>query len=210
MFFELLCISFLNIHYNFPNTFKTFFLLDVEIDFPTANSPFSNVLNFNKRPEFYKPPHPFCKTPSCHKKALYWNSTVSKNKIKSGDLFFIILFIYFILCCAAFLLPCGLLSNCSKQGLVSSCDRQASHCSGFSYCRAQALGQGASVPAALGLSHCSSWCLEHRLDSCGAQTELLRGMWNLSRPGIEPMSPEFAGGFLTTEQPGKPQIWRHI
>ena len=29
-------------------------------------------------------------------------------------------------------------------------------------------------------------------------------MWNLSRSGIEPMSPELAGGFSTTEQPGKP------
>ena len=28
-------------------------------------------------------------------------------------------------------------------------------------------------------------------------------MWNLPRPGIEPMSPELAGGFLTTRLPGK-------
>ena len=29
-------------------------------------------------------------------------------------------------------------------------------------------------------------------------------MWDLSGPGIEPMSPALAGGFFTTEPPGKP------
>ena len=28
-------------------------------------------------------------------------------------------------------------------------------------------------------------------------------MWDLPRPGIEPMSPALAGGFLTTGPPGK-------
>lgn len=28
-------------------------------------------------------------------------------------------------------------------------------------------------------------------------------MWNLSRPGIEPVSPALAGKFLSTESPGK-------
>ena len=32
-------------------------------------------------------------------------------------------------------------------------------------------------------------------------------MWNLPRPGIEPMSPRLAGRFLTTGPPGKPQLW---
>ena len=31
-----------------------------------------------------------------------------------------------------------------------------------------------------------------------------RGMWNLSRSGIKPLSPALAGGFFTTEPPGKP------
>ena len=31
---------------------------------------------------------------------------------------------------------------------------------------------------------------------------LLRGMWNLLGPGIEPMSPALAGGFLSTVPPG--------
>ena len=29
-------------------------------------------------------------------------------------------------------------------------------------------------------------------------------MWNLPRPGIEPMSPALVDGFLTTKPPGKP------
>ena len=28
-------------------------------------------------------------------------------------------------------------------------------------------------------------------------------MWDLPGPGLEPVSPELAGGFLTTEPPGK-------
>ena len=29
-------------------------------------------------------------------------------------------------------------------------------------------------------------------------------MWDLPGPGIEPVSPALAGGFFTTEPPGKP------
>ena len=32
---------------------------------------------------------------------------------------------------------------------------------------------------------------------------VVRGMWNLPRPGIEPMSPALAGGFLSTVPPGE-------
>ena len=44
----------------------------------------------------------------------------------------------------------------------------------------------------------------HRLSSCGSRAQLLRGMWDLPRPGIEPVSPALAGRFLTTAPPGKP------
>ena len=40
--------------------------------------------------------------------------------------------------------------------------------------------------------------------SCGARASLLRGMWDLPGPGLEPVSPALAGGFLTTVPPGKP------
>ena len=58
-------------------------------------------------------------------------------------------------------------------------------------CTAQALGVWASVVVA------------RRLSSCGTRAQLLRGMWDLPRPGREPMSLAFAGGFLTTVPPGK-------
>ena len=59
---------------------------------------------------------------------------------------------------------------------------------------------------ACGLSSCGSRALEHRLGSCGTRAQLLRGMWDLPGPGIEPASPALAGGFLTTVPPGKSLI----
>ena len=44
-----------------------------------------------------------------------------------------------------------------------------------------------------------------RLSSCGSRAQLLRGMWDLPRPGLEPVSPALAGRFSTTEPPGKPK-----
>ena len=44
-----------------------------------------------------------------------------------------------------------------------------------------------------------------RLSSCGVRAQLLRGMWDLPRPGLEPVSPALAGGLPTTAPPGKPQ-----
>ena len=43
-----------------------------------------------------------------------------------------------------------------------------------------------------------------RLGSCGSRAELLRGMWDLPRPGLEPVSPSLAGRFSTAAPPGKP------
>ena len=55
-----------------------------------------------------------------------------------------------------------------------------------------------------GFSSCASQALECRLNSCGSQAQLLCGMWDLPGPGLEPVSPALAGGFLTTAPPGKP------
>ena len=43
-----------------------------------------------------------------------------------------------------------------------------------------------------------------RLSSCGSRAQLLRGMWDPPRPGLEPVSPALAGRFSTTVPPGKP------
>ena len=65
------------------------------------------------------------------------------------------------------------------KGSCSNCSARDSHGSGFADCRAQAL-------RCLGFSSCSSWTLEHRLDSCGTQASLLHGMWDSPGPGIRP------------------------
>ena len=46
-----------------------------------------------------------------------------------------------------------------------------------------------------------------RLSSCGSRAQPLRGMWDLPRPGLEPVFPALAGRLSTTappEKPGKP------
>ena len=58
-----------------------------------------------------------------------------------------------------------------------------------------------------GFSSCGSQALERRLSSCGARASLLCGMWDLPGPGLEPVSPALAGGFLTTVPPEKSLGW---
>ena len=45
-----------------------------------------------------------------------------------------------------------------------------------------------------------------RLSIYGSRAQLLRGMWDLPRPGLEPVSPALAGRLSTTAPPGKPSI----
>ena len=44
-----------------------------------------------------------------------------------------------------------------------------------------------------------------RLSNCGSWAQLLRGMWDPPRPGLEPVSPASAGRLSTTAPPGKPR-----
>ena len=112
-------------------------------------------------------------------------------------LYFLIIYfnIYFggvlgLHCCPQAFSSCskqGLLSSCSKQGLLSSCGTGASHCSGFSCCRAWALGCSSSAAVVQALS-CPVACV------------------NFLDQGSSP-SPALAGGFLTTGPPGKSLIY---
>ena len=43
-----------------------------------------------------------------------------------------------------------------------------------------------------------------RLSNCGSWAQLLPGMWDLPRPGLEPVSPALAGRLSTTAPTGKP------
>ena len=60
------------------------------------------------------------------------------------------------------------------------------------------------------LTIAASLVVEHRLQmrrlsNCGSRAQLLRGMWDLPRPGLEPVSPALAGRLSTTAPPGKPE-----
>ena len=71
-------------------------------------------------------------------------------------------------------------------------------------------GHSSSRCEVLSLSR-ASLVAEHRLQtrrlsSCGSWAQLLCGMWDLPRPGLEPVSPALAGRFLTTAPPGKPSL----
>ena len=104
---------------------------------------------------------------------------------------FIIILLLFILFHFIILFLAALGLCCCARGATLRCSARASHCDGFSCCGARALGARASVVVAC------------RLSSCGTWAQLLCGMWDLPRPGLEPVSPALAGGFLTTVPQGK-------
>ena len=119
-------------------------------------------------------------------------------------------FIYFLFlgCVGSLLLHAGFLWL-RRAGATLCCGARASHCGGFSCWGAWALGARASIIVARRLSSCGSRALGRRLSNCGSRAQLLRGMWDLPRPGLEPVSPALAGGFLTTPPPGKPK-WHYF
>jgi len=75
----------------------------------------------------------------------------------------------------------------------------------------------AAVSRGYSLSWClGSWCADFSktavhgsvasacgLSSCGTQAWLLCSIWHLPGPGIQPVSPALAGGFLITGPPGQ-------
>ena len=66
-------------------------------------------------------------------------------------------------------------------------------------CRLLIVGASLAVEPklqALRLSSYGSWALGHRFNSCSAQAQLPHSMWDLSRPGIKPMSPAVARWIL--------------
>ena len=49
-----------------------------------------------------------------------------------------------------------------------------------------------------------------RLSNCGSRAQPPRGMWDLPRPGLEPVSPALAGRPSTTAPPGKPPFFNML
>ena len=110
------------------------------------------------------------------------------NKFPSDYFFFFL--IYFILFIYLFLAVLGLRfcarasSSCGKRGPLFIAVRGP-------------LTMAASLVAENRLQ-------TRRLSSCGSWAQLLRGTWDLPRPGLEPVCPALAGRFSTTAPPGKP------
>ena len=90
-----------------------------------------------------------------------WRAPWRHRHVSGGCLVFLVYFFKFIFGCIG--------SSLLRVGATLCCGARASHCGGFSCCRARALGAWASVVVAHGLSSCGSRALERRLSSCGAQ-----------------------------------------
>ena len=109
--------------------------------------------------------------------------------------YFLKIYLLFIFGCVGSVAARGLSLVAASRGYFSL------QCTGFSLQWLLLLRSTGS--RRMGFSSCGMWALERRLSSCGARAQLLRGMWDLPGPGIKPMSPVLAGGFLTTAPSGK-------
>ena len=138
-------------------------------------------------------PYPICILSS-------WNSSkylVCPPMLSSTVFFFFnTLFIYFIY---LFMTVLGLLVF--VRGLspaAASGGHSSSRCGGRSSSRCAGLFTIAAPPVA------GHRLQTRRLSSCGSRAQLLRGMWDPPRPGLEPVSPTPAGRLSATVPPGKP------
>ena len=125
-------------------------------------------------------PRPGLKPRSWAVKVWSSNHWITTEFPKRDYSFFQILFIFGG---AGSLLLIGPFSSYGGWELLFSCGTWVSHCGGFSCCGAYTLGHSSS-------SSCVSWA------------ELLRGMWDLSRSGIKPVSPTLAGRYFTLSHQG--------
>ena len=102
------------------------------------------------------------------------------------DFFFLILFIYLFLAVLGLHFCARAFSSCGKRGPLFIAVRGP-----------------LTIVASLVAEHRLQ---TRRLSSCGSRAQLLCGMWDLPRPGLEPASPALAGRFSTTAPPGKPGL----
>ena len=101
--------------------------------------------------------------------------------------YFIYLFISFIYGCVGSLLRATAFSSCGKRGPLLITVRR---------------------PFTIAAPPVAEHTLQtRRLSSCGPRAQLLRGMWDPPRPGLEPVSPALAVRLSTTAPPGKPCLY---
>ena len=105
--------------------------------------------------------------------------------LQKSFLFFIYLFIYYLFLAVLGLRFCArAFSSCGERGPLFIAVRRP-----------------LTIAASLVAEHRLQ---TRRLSSCASRAQLLRGMWDLPRPGLKPVSPALAGRFSTTAPPGKP------
>ena len=104
-----------------------------------------------------------------------------------GKLFFFLIFIYLFI----YFWLCWVFVSVRGLSLVAaSGGHSSSRCAGLSLSRPLLLrSTGSRRAGSVVVAHGPSWS---------------RGMWDLPRPGLEPVSPALAGRFSTTAPPGKP------
>ena len=77
---------------------------------------------------------------------------------------------------------------------------------GLRFCARAFSSCGKRGPLTIAASLVAEYRLQmRRFSNCGSRAQLLHGMWDLPRLGLEPVSPALAGRFSTTAPPGKPQ-----
>ena len=129
------------------------------------------------------------------------------NKLIQKEIFvhickYIFIYIYLFVCLFIYFWLCWVFVDAHGLSLVVlSGGYFLLWCMGFSLRRLLLLWSTGS--RRVSFRSCGWRALEHRLSSCGARAQLLRGMWDLPRSGLKPVSPALAGRFLTTAPPGK-------
>ena len=114
---------------------------------------------------------------------------------------------FFIFGCPGSSLLCRLFSSCGKRGLlghsVACLGRSGFSLQWFLLLWSTDSRHMASVVSAQGLISYGSWALECAgFSRCGIRTPLLHWMWDLPRPGIEPLSLALTRGFFFLRHQG--------
>ena len=117
--------------------------------------------------------------------ALAGGSLTAAPPGKPHFFFFLILFIYLFMAVLGLRFCARAFSSCGKRGPL------------FIAVRGPLI-----ITASLVAEHRLQM---RRLSNCGSRAQLLRGMWDPPRTGLEPVSPALAGRFSTTASRGKPR-----
>ena len=120
---------------------------------------------------------------------------------RNDGYYFLYKFMYFII---YFWLRWVFIAVHRLSPVVASRGYPSLRCTGFSLRWLLLLRNTGSRHA--GFSSCGLRALERRLSSCSTRAYLLCGVWDLPGPGLKPVSPASAGGFLTTVTPEKPMM----